>query len=76
MKMIWTLLLFILMAANIFLQLGTFWFVYGIWPISWWAFVLFSLLMYVQSEAAKFIAKKLVTSYINGDCVSSMLKPR
>lgn len=61
--MIWIALLFVLVGTNIFLLLGTFWFVYGIWPQSWLMFWGFGLLTYLQSEAAKFVGKKMLQEW-------------
>lgn len=57
------MLLFVLPASAIGLGLGTFWFVYGIWPRSWWMFLLFGCLAYAHSELCKFVVKRVVAEY-------------
>lgn len=46
-----------LIAATFAVQLGNFWYTYGIWPQSWWAFTLFLFasmsLMLIREAIAK-----------------------
>ena len=61
--MIWFFLCYPLLIGAILLQLATFWYVYGVWPISWGAFWLFAFLTYAQGEAAKFVVKRMLESF-------------
>jgi membrane protein implicated in regulation of membrane protease activity len=47
--------LFLMVSATA-IMLGNFWFTYGIWPRSWWSFVVFSMLsLILQRVLAEFM---------------------
>jgi len=61
--LLWSLVLAGICFTNVALMLATFWYVYGIWPISWVAFFVLAFAAYGQQELAKHAARKLMESY-------------
>lgn len=56
----WGLLLMLLTILGTPLALAQYWLVFGIWPVSWWWFVVFTLVNVIQQKLAQVWAGKLL----------------